>query len=289
MIQRVEEIAEKEKQPLLKGGCPIFEWNPSEEILDLDEDKTNETIIEPDVRDSNIEHYVSSTDDIEDELTTETVEHDDNIENQERRHDNSDSDTEEHDDNIENQERRHYDSDSDESTYDYEMERGRDEDEMDEIINNFENEMNEIANNPEVNEGRHIIENENIVTETELNEDTSSEYDSNSEANNFDKIRSKNSVLYENVTDEEKDGTVELHADDIEMFTDNEVTGNEIRSDTDDNNEDTVNEDDVSNDALNSVNVGGRSLRANRMYDYTGTYDIKNRAMIFLISGDGTN
>ena len=138
---------------------------------------------------------------------------------------------------------------------------------MDEIINNFENEMNKIANNPEVDKGRHIIENENIVTETESNEDTSSEYGSNSEVNNFEEIRSKNSALYENVTDEEKDGTVELHAVDIEVFTDNEVTGNEIRSETDDNNEDTVNEDDVSNDTLNSVNVGGRSLRANIMYD----------------------
>ena len=34
VIERVETLAEEEKQPLMKGGLPIFEWGPGEPIDD---------------------------------------------------------------------------------------------------------------------------------------------------------------------------------------------------------------------------------------------------------------
>ena len=214
------------------------------------------------------------------------------IKNQERKHNNDDPDMEEHVVDFENEERSQNDDDSDESTHDYQMERERDEVDMNEIIDNFENEMNEIMNNPElidnnpeVVEEQYIVGNENIVTETESNEDTDSEYDGNSETNNFDEIRSETSTFCEDI----KEGTNVLHGNDIEMSMDDENTGYEIRSETNDENENAANDDEIPNNELNSINIGGRSLRANRIHNYSSMYDVNNQASNFLTLGDGTN
>ena len=63
------------------------------------------------------------------------------------------------------------------------------------------------------------------------------------------------------------------------MPMDDENTGDEIRSET--------NDDEIPNDELNSINISGRSLRANRMHDYSSMYDVNNQAANFLTLGDG--
>ena len=41
-FERVESMAEEEGQPIMHDGHPIFEWTPSQEITDEEEQQDNE-------------------------------------------------------------------------------------------------------------------------------------------------------------------------------------------------------------------------------------------------------
>ena len=63
VIQRVEQLAEEEKQPKIINGCPKFEWNPDDEIVFDDDDDDDEQ-----------QTGIDNSDEAMDELMTDTAE-----------------------------------------------------------------------------------------------------------------------------------------------------------------------------------------------------------------------